>query len=1168
MPRHAPDGGARQKPTPAPKPALAPAASPLQRLTTPPPAPKKVLVRKTAARSPAHTGQSVVPPPKPLTAKQAVAAVPVRQITSKPGQEPPAPAPTRAGRAQQNRGALRAQAKVIEKTNDKHNPLVPKLVKAGYLNVGPNDPLGLFSKTEHDHVFKGPKLLSKVEKQLLTSASSAGSLTPVAVKALDTVTRPAHAIFGGIDAAVKGGNVKDVQQGVKSGIEGKTHVLAGQVLKDAGVKNKYVQAIGGTAADIVLDPTTYFAAGAGTVAERAALKAGRVTTKRALKAGISATGAKQLGERAAADAAASAPKGRGIKVAFSGHEVPGVRRATAATGRVLKKVTPSPAKSVGAVAKDVAREVRPQIAPAGVNQTEHTAARAMARRARATTTQTTATAGARARGLEKQVGHANYVKVMDAIERNDLSSLDPKLADIAHREIRSQLKGEERLTRRAGVTQGHIGGNAAPGEARGYFPHARQDILEAGHGVSNDLPENTVLKGRARKLQPSSSKERTDRRPVSAQNPERVAAGLSPFSTDLPLVFGNYATQAGKARARGHLIQELAASRPAVKTRVLTDLEGKPITRTVNGKTEAVREPVGNHVIGPGEQLYHVGYKNHQFDIRPVKDEDIGRQHGKYVILNKKLVEKTLQAGKPAQSENVIARGYDRMTAGFKRVATGTPAFQARNAVGDTQMGYLEQPGHLLPRNAFQAGKALKRLSAKDKAVRNLERPTVSTKTIKVAGTRVPVDEFLKGAVDNGVIHSGLFGRELTDLAGRSAKAGAKGVRKDRGGALQRGLQNREDLMRLATYKSALDRGLSSERAADVSLGTHIDYGELTDFERNVMRRVAPFYTFTARGLPIHAKALVKTPGKFANINKVIEEIANATGLSKQQAYAQMQPYEQQQTPAVVGKKQVSAGLPLSLLNDIPDPSHPVESAKFLFDQAAALANPLLKDPLEIMTNRSFFTHQPIVDASKGDLTAAPFEVKYFPAPVKKLLGVTTMIDRQSGKRVLAWSKKSAYAASMVPGLPAAVNQIAAAGSNQRGQSQKEKIISKLTGVNISPINPTNVKLNTLFSDLGKVSHREATLRQQGVNAAHPNREYTRLLAKGKTLTKQINTVSVARGDKNPYFKRKGSSGGLAPADKAALSGGAASLSPADKAALNGDSSALSAADKAALNGG
>lgn len=932
---------------------------------------------------------------------------------------------------------------------------------------------------------KGVDALAAAVKSDREGGSQKQSVNAGVVKVLDQTLRPVKASAGAYRAVVKG-RPQDVPKAVKKGLIDNKGPLYGDVLhKDLGVPKKVAGPVG-FGLDVAADPTTYLTLGTGTAARTAAKQA----AKKAAKAGMSEAGQKTVA-RAAAKKASEAP---GISVKFGGKEVPGVTRASAAAGQGVKKAavkaseTPGLRKvarkteSIGAGVKDVARDVRPQIRPAGASKAEHEAARQSARVARATVTQGAARAEAEARVLAKQIKPANYETVIDAIERGKIGSLPDELR-VPAREIRDSLRHARKVRRRAGL------GNAA---IRNYFPHAQEDQLLKGLGIVDDATVRPLSRGGRVVPKPGSAKQRELKVPISEANPILAKEGRGKFSTDAPLVYTNYMDDTAKVAARSQLLKDLASA-------------GRPVKPGM--------------VLKEGEKVYHLGFVKEngkgRFGLRPVDDKDIGSKPGQYVALDQKVYDNTIESASPkgAPGEGVM-RVYDKGTRAWKFIATASPGFHARNMIGDTQMAYLGQPARKLPGNVKAGGKTLRAVSKMEREPFNR---SVSGKTVKVAGKDTPVEEFARLAQQHGVIRSGFIGRELEDLAGETNRR-IKRVRKGTGSHVKRWMANREDIMRLATFKSGLDDGLSPGKAADKAMNFHIDYGDLTEFERKVARRAAPFYTFSARALPLHAKALVQAPGKFANIEKARQEVAQAYGFNEDWQEG-LQPFQKRQAPFVVKTGgtdyALSAALPLTLLNELPTSTSPTQFLDEIGQFTLGLANPVAKLPIELLANKSMFLRKDIEEEERP-LVAAPEWVRYLPESAKKAWGVTDeYVDPRSGTKGLGWNGKPDYVARSIPGVFAFANAMATEKPNRRGQNAEQKALGFVAGVRSEPYDPEGAAVSALWERHKVWKKKRGALRQQKKTAEDP--QYREADARVRLIEHQINAISAKR-DKVPYF--------------------------------------------------
>jgi hypothetical protein len=1067
-----------------------------------------------------------------------------------------------------------------------------------------------------------------------------------ALKILDQTTRPIHAVAAGSKAAIQGKGASGIARAEARGLQLKDRTLFSDVLKTAGVKNKGMAAAGGFALDVALDPTTYLTGGTARVAEKVAADAARQTAVKAARAGMSEEGVATVAARAARQAAEQAPAGKGVTVKFAGHEVPGVRRGTAAVARGIRapvrKVAPVASRTVPAKLRHVAREFAPTVRQSGVSETAHVGARQATRQARATVGTAEARALQLAQDLRRKLSEEDYAKVADAIDRNDFRKLTPELAQQAHR-LRSALKGSRRVSRRAGVAAGHTAGDAsrflsktdlgrldksvaaeqraqkraisrsvtkeqasreralvteAVGsqtgrraqqaatryERKAADTHLSTQKLKAAqavpklktgeshaaylqrvinHATAHDLP---LVKARAEKLTakvpqdvaqgyfprefeprvlkklgltaeeaatrtvragaaPSRTVGRTtagfarnDQRALRTVNPERVAAGQEPFSTNVPLVTLNHLKTAARATSEGEFAKHMAEL-------------GRKITSPED--------------LRPGESIYKLGYQGRKFGLHEVRGlPKRPTRGGQYVALDRGMLEDMKGAVQQVRSGNPVGQVLDKVTGRWKRLATATPGFHVRNLIGDTAQAYLAAPGHQLPRNIAQAGKAVRRASEQARTLT----PPASHATIKVRGERQTVDEFLKGARENGVLDAGYIGKELHDLV-EPATAKAGKVKRGKG-TVNRWMTNRENLMRLATYKAGLDRGMKPPEAADLANHFHIDYGDLSDTERRYMRRVFPFYTWTSRSLPVMAKALVTQPGKFATIEKAREETESGFGLNEQAVRRGMSEAISRQVPAVIkiGDKAlgISASLPVTLLNELPTGVGKDDLSAYLSELGRfgfQMLSPIAKIPIEQQSGVSLYTKRPIEDPQRP-LTAAPSWVRWLPATAKRELDVTpSFVDKRTGKKTWGWRGQADYWSRQIPGAPQQVATVASGGRPGQPKDVGTALIGA-AGVRVDSLNAQAVKRTKevqVYKQLAKLNRRAAELNQQGVNSDNPTAEYKSLRKQINALTKQVRPRK-AKGGGGSLFDQPASSSGSLFDSSSSGGGGSGSL--------------------------
>lgn len=436
----------------------------------------------------------------------------------------------------------------------------------------------------------------------------------------------------------------------------------------------------------------------------------------------------------------------------------------------------------------------------------------------------------------------------------------------------------------------------------------------------------------------------------------------------------------------------------------------------------------------------------------------------------------------------------------------------------------------------------MRRVSGSEGAPATRMAPTTTTETttrvIKQRGKRKPEKRYqgidIRTAENVGAVRAGQLGREVGDmLRGQSAKHGKL---KARSRVLTRkparALKNVEDVFRLATYKSGIDRGLKPEQAMERASRYHFDYGDLTPLERKVLRRVAPFWTFSARNIPLQARVLLTRPGKFANYQKVREELQNAFGVPDDWEN-DLSESEQRSAPFPVkidGKTYTislgPSGLPLTDLNEFPSSGNPLKQADEWMERAMSMLTPAAKTPVELWANMSFFFRDQI-EKDDAPLAPAPAWVGAIPEKYRKQLGITKNLrDPQSGKSKWGAPAKIVYALNVLPGPASFANRLATE-SDRPGQSTAAKTV-QYVGPRVRQVDPVTTKINNLYEERAKITKRSRALAQQNlpgtqtkISAKSATPEYRRLLDREKELTAQIDQLRRQRGDANAPRPRR-----------------------------------------------
>jgi len=197
---------------------------------------------------------------------------------------------------------------------------------------------------------------------------------------------------------------------------------------------------------------------------------------------------------------------------------------------------------------------------------------------------------------------------------------------------------------------------------------------------------------------------------------------------------------------------------------------------------------------------------------------------------------------------------------------------------------------------------------------------------------------------------------------------GVKGVRKGAGTWMQTNAKmNRvvEYHNRAALYQYLKGKGFDPEQAAKIVTEVHYDYSThaMAPFEREVMRRVVPFYVFSRNNLPWTIERLLTSPG-----GPMAQTIK---ALGREHRHEDLSPEYLSETASIPlgdlqdGSRRYLTGLGLGF----EDPAgFATPSLKQVGLEAISRTSPVIKGPLEYMFGRSAFQKGPFGGRDLEDL--------------------------------------------------------------------------------------------------------------------------------------------------------------------------------------------------------
>lgn len=328
---------------------------------------------------------------------------------------------------------------------------------------------------------------------------------------------------------------------------------------------------------------------------------------------------------------------------------------------------------------------------------------------------------------------------------------------------------------------------------------------------------------------------------------------------------------------------------------------------------------------------------------------------------------------------------YDSVQTWWKKYTLGLrPAWHTRNAFGNVWNAYLiggltdplRYGQAAAVQKAMQVGKG-RVVGQTDLILGKVTGKTVDPKAI-VPGTGMTREELFDEAVRRGVYESGMYGQDIGEAALRQSNIPGhtewSGINK----AFAAG-KTVENNARLALFIDGIAKGIKSasrggpvdaERILDsAALNVRrslFDYSDLSNFEKTVMKRAAPFYTWTRKNLPAQLMAIAEHPDRANKLNILIAGAQRDVGKIDSN---DVEEWVKNQFPIFLPAQDsedtytfmtAMSYLPTAELNRI------FQNPRDLLDMLGQMGSPLLKLPFELITNYDTFRHKAIDPSQKG----------------------------------------------------------------------------------------------------------------------------------------------------------------------------------------------------------
>jgi hypothetical protein len=257
-----------------------------------------------------------------------------------------------------------------------------------------------------------------------------------------------------------------------------------------------------------------------------------------------------------------------------------------------------------------------------------------------------------------------------------------------------------------------------------------------------------------------------------------------------------------------------------------------------------------------------------------------------------------------SQTSSKTLQHFDKVLSKWKAgVTIYIPSHHIRNMIGDVYFNWLAGVNSTRPYGtAFKVMQSQRGRYEGIEATANLTDPKALMRVMQGGGAPGPKGKQIALTMKNGeqitndMVYVSAFQqgilpttRVLEDIPDDVATALDK--IKPLGGKGQKAAhsisEGRDHYVRLAHYIDSLKKSnkpflQATEDAAAVVRKWHPDGMDLTKFERNVMRRMFPFYSWTRKAMPLIVESLVATPGKVMAYPKGQYLLQNMMGIESQ----------------------------------------------------------------------------------------------------------------------------------------------------------------------------------------------------------------------------------------------------------------------------------------------
>lgn len=846
--------------------------------------------------------------------------------------------------------------------------------------------------TPRGHAPEVLKLAAQLNSQRYKAGLGPGKPSGPGVlgKIFDVIQRPLYASANTVDYAIKG---KNPLEGTWRGVSGQDKTSYDKVLEDMGMSGGWQRSVLGFGADIALDPTTYLGLGIEkNLAEGVARKAGVEASEAAIKKEMAPKLLQQMTERTVeASKIPGEVETVGSKVARASH----FGQVEEETARAMKGIPHDP-------------EVLYRGAPAKQTVLEPTLTKKEARLAIEETQRGKAMDAiheAKDAALAKERGKV-YLKFMGKqtpIASEGLYNVGSKIGE-ATRDL-PVLKGINSAFR---TTYNNPQGlNAIIRNAETHGIHLTEEQMrELGRMVGKDVV--TFKSGEkwgglgegemANILRAKSAGRAIEGVAEKSQRPLQhyldylttVDKHLAGEEMDLgllaekhvkenyvPMLLNGGTKDAQKAFKKGyraglpgHTFED--AERLGLKPNAdiieaysnkIIKSNRKVVPARIN---DAAEREFGIHMdaLAPGKVSKRTGKQIAQdLDLKPYSLPGFKDKTAWFPPEVGDALQKTHKTMTDPAAGGELLKYFDKVQNSWKLGMTAVnPGHHIRNFAGDVYLNFMD------------GVKNPARYSDATRVLRNWRDNPTSFKML-LGGKEYDAAQLHDLFVRNGG-KSGFFRQEYAQTAKSIQSHVMHPVE-----AIRKGAELREDWTRMAHFLDIMEKGGVKGSHKDIEALAreagkkirkfNIDYGDLTPFEKNFMKRVVPFYTWMRKNIPLQLETLAMDPGKINVIPKGLRALQNITGAepdTSQYMGLNLVPQWLREMAGVrisgegVGRNQIYWNPNVIPFMDLGTYFNEAPSPVGVGRQFASNLSPLIRAPIEQSTGRMLNSGAPVGD--------------------------------------------------------------------------------------------------------------------------------------------------------------------------------------------------------------